>query len=112
MCQVPKVLLVCENCVVICMMFVVCTPAVLCFLWMPNVHFKFEKQKGEYALSSIGQELGENTTLVKLYVAPSSEKYSSDLTNMLVRSEKDCMTPPVEAPTLTLLAILEVKKYY
>jgi hypothetical protein len=44
--------------------------------------------------------------LVKLLVAPSSKKYLEDLTNMLVRSEKDCMTPPKKGRTPTLLAIL------
>ena len=44
--------------------------------------------------------------LVKLKVVSGIEKYLVYLTNMLVRIEKDCMTPPIEAPTLTLLAIL------
>ena len=56
---VTEVLMVCENCVVICM-HLLCVDPGLCFLWMPNVHIKFEKLKGEYALSSKRYELGEN----------------------------------------------------
>ena len=48
MCLVTEVLIVCENCVVICM-HLWCLDPGSCFLWMPNVHFKFAKLKGEYA---------------------------------------------------------------
>ena len=58
--QVAEVLMVCENCVVICM-DLSCVDPGLCFLWMPNVHLKFEKLKGMYALSSKRYELGEKT---------------------------------------------------
>ncbi len=44
--------------------------------------------------------------LVILLVAPSSKKHPKDLTNMIVRIEKDCMTPPKKGRTPTLLAIL------
>jgi hypothetical protein len=44
--------------------------------------------------------------LVKLLVAPSSEQCLDNLTNMLVRSEKDCMTPLKKGRTPTLLAFL------
>ena len=44
--------------------------------------------------------------LVKLLVDPSSKKYLKDLANMLVRSEKDCMTPPKKGRAPTLLANL------
>ncbi len=44
--------------------------------------------------------------LVTLLAAPSGNKYSSDLTNMLVRIEKEYRTPPKNGLTPTLLAIL------
>jgi hypothetical protein len=44
--------------------------------------------------------------LVNLLASPSGDKYSSDLTNMLVKREKDCMTPLKKGKTPTLLAIL------
>ena len=58
MCLVTEVLMVYENGVVICM-HLWCVDTALFFLWMPNVHFKFEKLKGKYALSSKRYELGE-----------------------------------------------------
>jgi hypothetical protein len=57
MCYVMDVLMVCENRVVICMHLWCVDPSV-CFLWMPNMHFKFEKPKGEYAHCSKRYELG------------------------------------------------------
>jgi hypothetical protein len=44
--------------------------------------------------------------LVKLKVVPWIEKYHGDLTNMLVRIEKETQTPPKNGLTPTLLAIL------
>ena len=50
------------------------------------MHLKFEKLKGEYALSSKRYELGENYLLDahvhKIEVATSSEKYLPGLTNI------------------------------
>jgi hypothetical protein len=48
--------------------------------------------------------LGEKNNLLAAHVSkilegPSSEKYSSELTNTLVRSKKESMTPPAEAQT-------------
>ena len=43
---------------------------------------------------------------VNFLAPPSGDKYSLDLTNMLVRSEKDCKTPLKKGRTPTLLAIL------
>ena len=56
MCLVTEVLMVCDKCVVICM-HLRCVDPGLRFLWMPKVNFKFEKLKGEYALSSKSDEL-------------------------------------------------------
>ncbi len=65
----------------------------------------------EDAHSSKRHELGVKKfflmlMLVNLLAPPSGDKYLSDLTNMLVRSEKVCMTPLKKGRTPTLLAIL------
>ena len=44
--------------------------------------------------------------VVNFLAPPSCDQYSSDLTKMLVGSEKDCMTPLKKGRTLTLLEIL------
>jgi hypothetical protein len=41
-----------------------------------------------------------------LLAAPSGDKYSSDLTNMLVRIEKELRTPSKNSLAPTLIAIL------
>ena len=68
MCYVVEVLMVGKNCVDICMHLWCVNPG-LCFLWMPNVHFKFEKLKGKYALSPKRYELGENSNIVDAHVS-------------------------------------------
>jgi hypothetical protein len=50
--------------------------------------------------------------LVNLLAPESGDKHSSDLTNMLVRVEKELRTPLKNGLTPTLLAILLAKKSY
>ena len=50
--------------------------------------------------------------LVKLLAPESGDKHSSDLTNMLVRVEKELRTPLKNGLTPTLLAILLANKSY
>jgi hypothetical protein len=49
--------------------FLWCVDPALCFLWMPNVHFKFEKLKGEYTISSKRYELEEQKNLLDAHVS-------------------------------------------
>ena len=70
MCLVAEVLMVCAYGVVVCMHLWCVDPPWLMFpMDAYNVHFKIEKDKGKYALSSKRYELGEKNNLLDAHVS-------------------------------------------